>query len=48
MADLRSILISNAGLIGQGVGVSGATPLGTMWASIESKSENDEFDDQFK
>ena len=35
MADLRSILISNAGLIGQGVGVEGATPLGTMWVDFQ-------------
>ena len=35
MADLRSILISNAGLIGAGVGVVGATPLGTMWVDFQ-------------
>ena len=35
MADLRSILISNAGLIGQGVGVQEATPLGTMWVDLQ-------------
>ena len=34
MADLRSILISNAGLIGQGVGIDGATPLQTLWVDF--------------
>jgi hypothetical protein len=35
MADLRSILISNAGLIGQGVGVIGVTPLETIWVDFQ-------------
>lgn len=35
MADLRSIIISRAGLVGQGVGIEGATPLGTMWVDFK-------------
>lgn len=35
MADLRSILISNAGLIGQGVGVANASPLQTLYVDFQ-------------